>query len=296
MPALPMTTNNITDTSHKDTLWIALFIAALIHIVVILGVNFSAPQVERINKEIHITLVNTPAKKPPKKARFLAQDDQIGAGESSKEPQPLSQKLPSVGNNPDKPIKKLAPEEAVAKVAPTPKTVVQAKAKETVTTAPAKPNVIEPQPQEERPHLSADILQQQIMQLGSEIAVKKQSADETNIKFVESVSAHKYIAAQYIRDWESKVERIGNLNYPEVAAKKNFSGILTMDVGINADGSIYSIIISKSSGNNALDEAAKQIVRMGAPYPPLPLDLLKELKVLAISRVWQFSDESLTTH
>jgi protein TonB len=69
-----------------------------------------------------------------------------------------------------------------------------------------------------------------------------------------------------------------------------------MDVGINADGSIYSIIISKSSGNNALDEAAKQIVRMGSPYPPLPLDLLKELKVLAISRVWQFSDESLTTH
>lgn len=294
MSALTMIDTPNTEV-NKDSLWIAVFIAALVHIVLILGVNFSTPQAERINKAIHITLVNTPAKKPPKKARFLAQDDQIGAGESSKEPQPLTQKLPSIGNHLDKPIKKLAPEESKAKAAPQPKAVVQAKAKEAVVNTPAKTTVIEQVQAEEHPHLSAETLQQQIMQLGTEIAVKKQSADETNIKFVESVSAHKYVAAQYIKDWESKVEHIGNLNYPEVAAKKNFSGVLTMDVGINADGSIYSIIISKSSGNTALDEAAKQIVRMGAPYAPLPMELLKELKVLAISRVWKFSDESMTT-
>ncbi len=95
-----------------------------------------------------------------------------------------------------------------------------------------------------------------------------------------------------MKDWEDKVERTGNLNYPEVAAKKNFSGTLTMDVGIKADGSIYSIRINQSSGNPALDEAAKRIVRMSAPFAPLPADLRKELDVLVITRVWKFSDES----
>ena len=145
---------------------------------------------------------------------------------------------------------------------------------------------------EKRPQLTAESLQQQIAQLGTEIRQSQPSADQTKIKFVDSVSAHKYVAAQYMKDWESKVERTGNLNYPEAAAKKNFSGTLTMDVGINADGSIYSIRINRSSGNPALDEAAKKIVRMSAPFAPLPLDLRKELDVLVITRVWKFSDES----
>ena len=122
--------------------------------------------------------------------------------------------------------------------------------------------------------------------------LKEQSADQTKIKFANSVSAHQYVAAQYVKDWERKVERTGNMNYPTIAAKKNFSGALTMDVGIKADGSIYSIRISRSSGYPALDEAAKRIVRMSAPFPALPIDLLKELNVLVITRKWKFSDES----
>ena len=142
------------------------------------------------------------------------------------------------------------------------------------------------------PKLTAESLQQQLMQLGSEIRQSQPSAEQTKIKFINSVSTHKYVAAQYMKDWENKVERTGNLNYPEAASKKNFSGTLTMDVGINADGSVYSIRINKSSGNPELDEAAKKIVRMSAPFPPLPLDLRKEVDVLVITRVWKFSDES----
>ena len=145
---------------------------------------------------------------------------------------------------------------------------------------------------EEKPHLSPELLQQQISQLGSDIRQQQLSNDNQRVKFIDSVSASKYVAAQYLRDWESKVERTGNMNYPEVAMQKNFSGTLTMDVGIKADGSIYSIRINQSSGNPALDEAAKKIVRMSAPFAPLPTDLLKELDVLIITRVWRFSDQS----
>jgi len=273
--------------SNNDSLLIAIFIAVIVHVVLILGTNFTMPQHEKINKSIDITLINTPAKKAPKKADFLAQENQLGAGVKTKKPEPPAQKLPSQGNSQVKQIKKIATEESEPKAAQ--KIMTQQKAEKRVVTA-SKPAAAN-QP-EKHPQLTAESLQQQIAQLGTEIRQSQPSAEQTKIKFVDSVSAHKYVAAQYMKDWESKVERTGNLNYPEAATKKNFSSTLTMDVGIKADGSIYSIRISRSSGSPALDEAAKRIVRMSAPFAPLPLELRKELDVLVITRVWKFSDES----
>jgi periplasmic protein TonB len=65
-----------------------------------------------------------------------------------------------------------------------------------------------------------------------------------------------------------------------------------MEVGINIDGRIEYMNITQSSGNSELDEAAKKIVRMSAPFPPLPLALRNELDILKITRVWKFTDES----
>jgi len=275
--------------SNNDSLLIALFLAAVVHVVIGLGINFTAPQPEQVSRSIDITLVDMPSQKAPEQASFLAQENQIGAGEQSQKLEPPPQQLSSQGNNNQaKPVKKSAPEQSEPKAAK--KLITQAKAEKKIVTA------TKPGPgyhtEKQHPQLSAEMLQQQIAQLGTEIRLNQQSAEQTKIKFVDSVSAHKYLAAQYMKDWEDKVERTGNLNYPEVAAKKNFSGTLTMDVGIKADGSIYSIRINQSSGNPELDEAAKKIVRMSAPFAPLPLDLRKELDVLVITRVWKFSDES----
>jgi protein TonB len=276
--------------SNNDTLLIALFLAAVIHVVIGLGVNFTAPQPENVSRSIDITLVNMPAQKAPEAAQFLAQENQLSAGEQSvkQEPSPPPpQQLPSQADNQPKPAKKSEPEQSEPKAAK--KLITQKKAEKKILTA-SRPDT--GKHVEKRPQLSAETLQQQIAQLGTEIRLSQQGAEQTKIKFVDSVSTHKYVAAQYMKDWEDKVERTGNLNYPEVAAKKNFSGTLTLDVGIKADGSIYSIRISQSSGNPALDEAAKRIVRMSAPFAPLPADLQKELDVLVITRVWKFSDES----
>ncbi|HEY8219548.1 MAG TPA: TonB family protein [Methylobacter sp.] len=273
--------------SNNDSLLIALFLAAVIHVVIGLGINFTAPQPEQVSRSIDITLVNMPAQKAPEKAQFLAQENQIGAGEQSVKPEPPPQQLPSQGNSETKPIKKSSPKQSEPKAEK--KLITQKKAEKKIVAA-SKPDT--DQRVEKRPQLNAEMLQQQIAQLGTEIRLNQQTAEQAKIKFVDSVSAHKYVAAQYMKDWEDKVERTGNLNYPEVAAKKNFSGTLTMDVGIKADGSVYSIRINQSSGNPALDEAAKRIVRMSAPFAPLPAELLKELDVLVITRVWKFSDES----
>jgi periplasmic protein TonB len=274
--------------TNNDRLLVALFIAFIVHIVVVLGIRFTEPTPPTSNsRSIDVTLVNTPAKKAPKKADYLAQDNQVGAGEKFHKPEPAAQRITSLGNSQRKQADSVEQEEETAKAKQ--KIMTQQKADTKVLT--------EKQPEttndkEDRPQLTAESLEQQIAQYGTEIRLKQQSADQTKIKFANSVSAHRYVAAQYVKDWESKVERTGNMNYPSFAAKKNFSGTLTMDVGIKADGSIYSMRISRSSGYPALDEAAKRIVRMSAPFPALPSDLLKEVNVLVITRKWKFSDES----
>ncbi|MSP28007.1 MAG: TonB family protein [Methylococcales bacterium] len=146
----------------------------------------------------------------------------------------------------------------------------------------------------EPPHhvITAASLQQQISEMGTGIRQQPVAVPPTKTTYVNQVSANKYVAAQYLKDWETKVERVGNNNYPAAATKAGFSASLTMDVFINADGSIDNMRITHSSGNPELDEQAKNIVRMSAPFPPLPEKLRSELDVLVITRSWKFSDES----
>lgn len=276
--------------SNSDTLLIALFIAAVVHVVIVLGVTFSAPTAPPSNKRsIDVTLVTTPAKKPPKNAKFLAQDNQVGAGKKYHKPEPTAQRIASKGASQVTQIVKSEPEQ------------IEPKAKQKLLTQHKAPVKVTPERHQEttesvakRPQLTAESLQQQIAQYGTEIRLKQESSDsdQSKIKHVSSVSAHRYVAAQYVKDWERKVERTGNLNYPAIAARKNFSATLTMDVGVKPDGSIYSMRITKSSGYQELDDAAKRIVKLSAPFPVLPTELLKEVNVLVITRKWKFSDES----
>jgi len=265
----------------------------MVHWVVIVGVNFNLPEAPKTAKSIDVTIVTAPAKTAPQKAKFLAQEHQIGAGSEEKKAKPPAQKLPSQGQGLTRQQVKPAPVEASPKVER--KTVTQEKSEVKLPSKTETP-VVEKKFVEHQV-LSKETLRQQIAQVGTEMGFAEQGSDRNPVKFANIASARQYGAAQYLKDWESKVERTGNLNYPEVAIIKGFSSSLTLDVGLKSDGGIYSINIRKSSGNPALDEAAKRIVRLSAPFPPLPLDVLKELSlkqqdVLVISRVWIFSDES----
>ena len=73
-----------------------------------------------------------------------------------------------------------------------------------------------------------------------------------------SASTQEFKYAQYMLAWVAKVERVGNLNYPEAARRNNLSGRLILDVALNPDGSIKAIEFVKSSGHDALDDAAVQ--------------------------------------
>jgi protein TonB len=294
-----MTTPRLDQTplASDDSLLMAIFLAALLHVFILLGINFRTPEPPKVSKSIEVTVSHAPLKKAPKTAKYLAADHQLGAGEQTSKPQPLKQSLPV-----PQPIVASQPTvkaEIQTTVSPSLKKPTPQKLL-TQTNAPVRLAIpresIEDEPhlapEESKPRLSAETLEQQIAQLGEQIRTSQKSAEDSKVKFVNSVSTHKYLAAQYVKDWEDKVERTGNLNYPEAARQSGHSQILTMDVGISADGSIYSMRITRSSGNSTLDEAAKRIVSMSAPFAELPQELLKELNVLVITRVWKFSDET----
>lgn len=109
-------------------------------------------------------------------------------------------------------------------------------------------------------------------------------------KFI-GARAKEYRYAMYVDAWRQKVERIGNLNYPEAAKNLQLHGQLQMTVSIRADGSIESIELNRSSGHAVLDQAARRIVELAAPYARFPDDVKAEIDILSITRTWTFSQE-----
>lgn len=97
-----------------------------------------------------------------------------------------------------------------------------------------------------------------------------------------------YRFAQYVEDWRQKVERIGNLNYPEAARGKLY-GSLVLTVAIKSDGELERVDINRSSGHRVLDEAALRIVRLGAPYAAFPATVRRDTDIIEITRTWTFT-------
>ena len=94
--------------------------------------------------------------------------------------------------------------------------------------------------------------------------------------------------AQYVDGWRVKVERVGNLNYPEAAKGKAY-GSLLLSVIIRADGSVQQVLVDRSSGHRVLDDAARRIVQMASPYAAFPPDIARDTDIIEITRTWTFT-------
>ena len=126
-----------------------------------------------------------------------------------------------------------------------------------------------------------------------EAQIAKQQSDYEKRPKRKNIGARtkEYRFALYVESWRQKVERIGNMNYPEAAKTQKLYGQLQMTVSIKADGSLEGVEVNKSSGFKILDEAAKRIVELAAPYSRFPEDIKKDTDILSITRTWTFTQE-----
>jgi len=94
--------------------------------------------------------------------------------------------------------------------------------------------------------------------------------------------------APYLDAWRRKVERIGTLNYPTVARVAGAPSSPVVEVGIGADGALDRAVIRRSSGNPELDQAALEILKLASPFDPFPPELSTRYHVLRFAYEWQF--------
>lgn len=145
-----------------------------------------------------------------------------------------------------------------------------------------------------QPGSADEVTREQLARAQAEIA--KQVSDyqkrPRRHHFMPSTSEYRY--ARYVEDWRTRVEKIGNANYPDEARGKLY-GALRMTVALRKDGSLVEATIEQSSGSPVLDRAARRIVNMAAPYPPFPPEVARDTDVLEITRTWIFTNDQLST-
>ncbi|MGB5640182.1 MAG: energy transducer TonB [Sedimenticolaceae bacterium] len=282
-PALPRS---------NDPLGLSLVVALAVHAFIILSISFdvSRDRPPAPERTLDITLVQPKAKpKPTENPDFLAQQSQEGGGEETIKERQTS----PLGNPEASPIPKPALElersgAEQPKPTPEPEIIAAAEAPRVEATAPPKPKV-QAKPRTKLSQLLAST-QQEIDRLTSELDRRSLSASRQERRKAVNASTQEYQYAAYLEAWRSKVEKIGNLNYPDEAKRNRLYGNLLMHVAVRSDGSVERIRIVRSSGHKLLDDAATRIVRMSAPFAPFPPEIRKQVDVLDITRTWQFLD------
>lgn len=281
-----------------DRFGLTLFFAVVLHALIILGITFSTDLLKKpdLVQTMEITLVQSKSDSPAEEAQFLAQANQQGSGNTQDTDRPVAPRTQQF-TTPHKNIG-TAPDSSPA-VMPREQTP-QARQQAVMTVDQASKRSTD-RPQSARQQAKTPTASQLIarsLQIASATAEYEQqklaNKKQKNSKFITaSTREHKYAA--YMDAWRRKVERIGRINYPEEARRRKLTGKLVLTVALRPDGTIYSIELDQSSGNRVLDDAARRIVRLAAPYAPFPDSIRAETDLLHITRTWIFQSGNRLT-
>jgi protein TonB len=274
--------------TNNDRFAVSLLMALAFHAVILLGIGFvlDFKPLTHPLETLDVVLVNWRSELKPDEADFLAQASQLGGGESQEATKPSQENTgaspgPAEGEDP------LDQQEQMSSVADAAREQVliendQAEFTQQIT------SIEQPEP----PMPSAALLMQESMTMAKlQPGIQRDRDSQSKLPRRKWISANtrEYEFAAYMQAWVAKVERVGNLNYPEEIRKMKLTGDLVMTVGIKVDGSVESIDIQRSSGKPQLDQAATRIVRLAGPYSPLPEHINALVDVLHITRTWRFS-------
>ncbi|MFO7541766.1 MAG: TonB family protein [Thiobacillus sp.] len=238
------------------------------------------------NLPMEVVLVNAKSAESPLEPDALAQVNLAGGGNTDD----------------DRRMKSPLPASDVSQI-DSEKAALQARVTELEQKAKALLTQLQPEPQVKSlpqaapptpvaPSVNASELGQQAREMAQLQARISQQWDEYQKRpkraFV-GANVKEYAFARYVEDWVTKVERIGNVNYPEAARRQGIYGSLKLTVSIYADGRIEAVEVDRSSGSKVLDTAAIRIVELGEKYAPFPDEMRKKADILSITRTWTFT-------
>jgi protein TonB len=270
------------------TMQVSLVTSIALHILVVIGLGFQfipIPKFDAPHNVMDVVLVNARTAARPEKADALAQANLDGGGNTD---QKLRARSPFPMVEEKDPSREL-------KAAETRMKQLEAEAKELMTRMKSQAQVtqveVAPQGQPKADAQARDLVDKslEIARLEAQIRRDYQAYQERPKRKFVGARAAEYRFAQYVDNWRLKIERIGNLNYPEEARTRKLYGSLQLTVAIKADGEVESVEINRSSGHKVLDQAAIRIVRLASPFDRFPQNIRVDTDILHITRTWTFT-------
>lgn len=271
----------------EDRLATAVFAAALLHGVVILGIRFTAPFVDhRALPTLEVLLVpDGPDDGPNPDANYLAQRNQRGFGTTlDKGRTSLPEASASVVENHgeaggDSPVRQEADETSGG--TPMLSSRTYNKPRKDVGADSDRPSQFYAVPQESRPQQRVGV---NASASDRDLRLRGQAAEDDRLL----ADTRESVIASYLDGWKRRIERVGTLNFPNEARRRSMSGNPVLEVSILANGGLESVIVRRSSGHPELDNAAVGIVKLAAPFDPFPTAMRARYPILRFAYEWQF--------
>ena len=266
----------------------ALLGSIALHVLLIVGVGFKIPGMPKWDAPhnvMDVVLVNSRSAAKPVKADALAQANLDGGGNTDQKLR-ASTPFPKVEDR--DPSRELKAAESRMKQLETEakELMTRMKSKAVLATVETAPPGVPKADAEARDLVEKSL---EIARLEAQVRRQYQEYQERPKRKFVGARASEYRFAQYVDNWRQKIERIGNLNYPEEAKTRKLYGSLQLTVAIKADGEVESVEINRSSGHKVLDQAAIRIVRLAAPFNRFPDTIRTDPDILHITRTWSFT-------
>jgi protein TonB len=260
---------------QNRTLSIAIAVSVLVH-GALLAVRFAAPdsfKFKPTDPGLEVILVNSKHDRKPVKAEALAQANLDGGGNA--EAGRAKSPLPDMRRNENGEGLK-AMQRRIEELEKQQQLLAQITKKTKHTVAESKDAAKAKDMQPQQTGKDATDSDSEIRRREAEIAKNIEDYNKRPQKTMISPSTREVGYAMYYNTLREKVEKVGTLNFPQKDGKKLY-GQLILSIPVYQDGTIYErdggLTVEKSSGNPALDEAAKRIVKLAAPFGKFPANM-----------------------
>lgn len=278
---------------RPDRLPPMLFLAALVHGILIIGITFNAVIGDALSEAVslEVTIVADPDNNFERldDAAYLAQASQEGGGNTDEQSRPTAPLASSV------PVDNAGAEDGDGLE----DSFVQNQRSDEVLASQADQELlVANNPREIPAPLDSNAA---LMVAGDEFSMPLPQdlqanflvRDKNKQRILVGADTKESNIAGYVDRWKRKIEAVGSRYLPEQAALRGLSGSPTLEVTIDASGQLSEVVIRESSGSRLLDQAALNILRRASPFDPFPEAVRMDHPELNFVYKWRFSDNSV---
>jgi protein TonB len=273
----------------RDRLTTTVFMAALVHGVIIVGVTFGGVKQEGQGApglEVLIVSEDVPEARRNDSATYLAQRTQLGSGNTVDPAEARSPRAAAeYSSNNGRADGTTLLDDAGALLATADGRVL--------TTSATTPEILyfaPPASLVDRPEVPVQAEgNSEHDKLGVDDADDQKVRGPQRDELWVTPDTREALLAPYLVAWRTKIERLGTMNFPQAAWRAPGTRNPDVEVIILADGTLQSASIIHSSGSSKLDQAAVDILKLASPFDPFPKELADKYRLLRFTYGWEFA-------